>query len=121
VTEEAGLLNPLVQAELVAEAIADATVGVLVWDDSRRYIAANACACRLLGTTLDELIGSTVGGRTVDGEATVERVARTELSRGRITAERFDGSGPIELEYVTFATRAAGLPYMASVIWKADP
>ena len=108
-----------VQATLLAEAIDGAEVGFLVWDDDRHYIAANPRACSLLGCTLEQLLGSTVGERTVEGEDVVSSVVRDHGGRGRITAERWDGE-PITLEYVTFATRTAGLPYMASLIWKAD-
>ena len=108
-----------VQATLLAEAIDGAEVGFLVWDDDRNYIAANAAACSLLGCTLEQLLGSTVGERTVEGEDVVSSVVRDHGGRGRVTAQRWDGE-PITLEYVTFATRTAGLPYMASVIWEAD-
>jgi hypothetical protein len=33
---------------------------------------------------------------------------------------RFDKSGSILLEYLTVPTQAAGLPYMASIIWPAE-
>ena len=108
-----------VQATLLTEAIEGAEVGFLVWDDDRHYIAANPRACSLLGCTLEQLLGSTVGERTVEGEDVVSSVVRDHGGRGRVTAQRWDGE-PITLEYVTFATRTAGLPYMASVIWEAD-
>jgi PAS domain S-box-containing protein len=108
-----------VQATLLADAINGAEVGFLVWDDDRHYIAANPRACSLLGCTLEQLLGSTVGDRTVEGEEVVTNVVRGHGGRGRVTVERWDGDR-ITLEYVTFATRTAGLPYMASVIWKAD-
>jgi PAS domain-containing protein len=115
-----GLTNPHVQEAILGEAAAGATVGIIVWDDTRCYVAANAAACALLGCTLEEIIGATVGNRTPDGSEMVERVVRGEGLRGRLTTERFDGSGPVELEYLTFPTRAAGLPYMASVIWPVE-
>ena len=113
------LVAPHVQATLLAEAIQTAEVGFLVWDDDRHYIAANAAACALLGCTLEQLLGSEVGSRTVGGEELVERVVRGHGGRGRVVFERFDG-GQAELEYLTFSTRTAGLPYMASVIWRAE-
>jgi len=112
------LTAPHVQATLLAEAVQTAEVGFLVWDDDRHYIAANAAACALLGCTLEQLLGSVVGERTVEGEELVERVVRSHGGRGRVVFERFDG-GRAELEYVTFSTKTAGLPYMASVIWPA--
>ena len=113
------LIAPHVQATLLAEAIQTAEVGFLVWDDDRHYIAANAAACALLGCTLEQLLGSEVGSRTVEGEQLVERVVRGHGGRGRVVFERFDG-GTAELEYLTFSTRTAGLPYMANVIWPAE-
>ena len=108
-----------VQATLLADAINGAEVGFLVWDDDRHYIAANPRACSLLGCTLEQLLGSTVGDRTVEGEEVVTKVVRGHGGRRRVTVERWDGDR-ITLEYVTFATRTAGLPYLASVIRKAD-
>jgi PAS domain-containing protein len=113
------LTSPHVQATLLSEAIQTAEVGFLVWDDDRHYVAANAAACSLLGCTLEQLLGSVVGERTVGGDEVVERVVRGQGGRGRVTFERFDG-GRATLEYVTFSTRTAGLPYMASVIWPAE-
>ena len=113
------LIAPHVQATLLAEAIQTAEVGFLVWDDDRHYIAANTAACSLLGCTLEQLLGSVVGERTVEGKELVERVVRGHGGRGRVAFERFDG-GTAELEYLTFSTKTAGLPYMASVIWPAE-
>jgi len=119
VSPHEGLTNPHVQQTLMAEAIATASVGFLVWDDERRYVAVNAAACELLGCSLEEIIGSTVGTKTPDGADVVASVLRKERSQGSLTVERFDGRDSIDVEYVTFSTSAAGLPYMASVIWPA--
>jgi len=106
-TDRAGLANTQVQLTLLAETVASATVGMLVWDEDRRYIAANTRACELLACTLEELLGSVVGARTADGKATVERVVRGESRTGELEAERFDGQS-IRLSYLTFETRTAG-------------
>ena len=119
-SERPGLTNTHVQQALMGEAIDSGSVGFLVWDDDRRYVAANAAACRLLGCTLEEIIGARVGERTPEGADVVAMVIRQERSQGLLTFERFDGGGMVEVEYVTFETRAAGLPYMASLIWPAE-
>jgi PAS domain-containing protein len=119
VPQREGLTNPHVQQTLMGEAIATAPVGFLLWDDNRRYVAANAAACKLLGCSLEQIIGARVGERTPDGAEGVAMVVRQERSQGKLTVDRFDGSGTTEVEYVTFGTRAAGLPYMASIIWPA--
>lgn len=109
-----------IQAQLIAEALLAADVGFIVWDEDRRYIAANDAACRLLGTTRDELLGRTVGEQTADGEAVVDEAVRAQRLAGTLTAQKFDGSGPVELNYATFLTRTAGMPFMASVIWPVE-
>jgi PAS domain-containing protein len=116
----AGLATPEIQAQLLAEALGGASVGVLVWDDDRRYIAANAAACSILGTTLEELLGQRVGGHTQDADEPIERALRAGNFAGRATVARFDGSGSIEVSYLTFTTRTAGMPFMATIIWRAD-
>jgi PAS domain-containing protein len=114
--EKSSLSVPHVQAALLSEAVRNAQVGVIVWDDDRRYVAANERACELLGCTLDELIGSVVGSRTAGGEATVDGVVRSQGGIGQLTFERFDGK-EAQLGYVSFATRIGGVAYMGSVIW----
>jgi PAS domain-containing protein len=120
VGEGADLSNADIQAQLIADALLSANVGFLVWDDDRRYIAVNDCACRILGTTREELLGRIVGRQTEDGETVVAEAVRKQHVTGRLTVEKLDGSGPVELEYTTFATKTAGMPFMASVIWESS-
>jgi PAS domain-containing protein len=120
VGEGADLSNADIQAQLIADALLSANVGFLVWDDDRRYIAVNDCACRILGTTREELLGRIVGRQTEDGETVVAEAVRKQHVTGRLTVEKLDGSGPVELEYTTFATKTAGMPFMASIIWEAQ-
>ena len=110
------LTIPHVQAALLSEAAQNAAVGLLVWDDDRRYVAANPKALEILGCTLEELIGATVGERTVRGDMLVERVIRAEGGQGQMVVTRFDGRKQ-KLGYVTFTTHIGGIPYMSSVIW----
>ena len=76
------LTSPHVQATLLAETVQTAEVGFLVWDDDRHYVAANAAACALLGCTLEELLGSVVGDRTVEGQDVVDQVVRGAAAAG---------------------------------------
>ncbi len=110
------LARPEIQAELIAEALISASVGFLVWDESRRYIAANASACEILGTSLEELLGQTVGGHTPDSNDALEHALQAGFSHGRMTVNRFDGGGTVEVFYATFTTKTAGMPFMATVI-----
>jgi PAS domain-containing protein len=110
------LAEPEIQAELIYEALRSAGVGFLVWDESRRYIAANAVACDILGTTLDELLRQEVGGHTVEGDSAVEQALAGGFASGKAVVERFDGRGPIEVFYATFTTKTAGMPFMATIL-----
>jgi PAS domain-containing protein len=93
-----------------------ASVGFLVWDEERRYIAANEAACEILGTTLGELLGQRVGGHTAGAEGLIDEALRAGYATGTAFVERFDGSGRIEVFYATFTTKSAGMPFMATVI-----
>jgi len=115
-TTSPSLARPEIQGELISEALSSASVGFLVWDEDRRYIAANAAACEILGTTLDELLGQPVGGHTVEGLAAVDEALEAGFASGRAVVKRFDGRGPVDVFYATFATKTAGMPFMATVI-----
>lgn len=115
VTGSPPLASPEIQSELIAEALRSASVGFLVWDEDRRYVAANACACDILGTTLEELLGRPVGALTVEGLEAIDEALAKGFATGRASVERSDGTRQ-ELFYATFVTRTAGMPFMATVI-----
>jgi PAS domain-containing protein len=110
------LARPEIQAELIAEALASASVGFLVWDEHRRYVAANAAACEILGTTLEELLGREVGDQTVEGREAVDAALASGFASGTANVQRLDGRGPVQVFYATFTTKTAGMPFMATVI-----
>ena len=112
----ASLARPEIQSELISEALRSASVGFLVWDEDRRYIAANAAACEILGTTLEELLGHRVGDHTVEGVAAVDDALQTGFATGQAVVRRFDGGGTVRVFYATFTTKTAGMPFMATVI-----
>ena len=115
-TTTPGIARPEIQAELISEALGSASVGFLVWDEHRRYIAANAAACEILGTTLEELLGQEVGGHTDASRESIDEVVAAGFASGEARVQRFDGQGPIDIFHVTFATTTAGMPFMATVI-----
>ncbi|HZT94805.1 MAG TPA: PAS domain-containing protein [Gaiellaceae bacterium] len=115
-TTSPSLARPEIQAELISEALGSASVGFLVWDEHRRYIAANPAACEILGTTLQELLGQEVGAHTEEGVESIDRALATGFASGKAKVQRFDGRGPVEVFYATFTTKTAGMPFMATVI-----
>src|SRR4029078_8309681 len=72
-TTSPSLARPEIQAELISGALGSASVGFLVWDEHRRYIAANAAACEILGTTLEQGLGPEVGDHTIEGQKAVRQ------------------------------------------------
>jgi len=116
VSGSSSLARPEIQAELISEALVSASVGFLVWDEDRRYIAANKAACEILGTTLEELLGQRVGDHTHEGIDQIDTALAKGFSTGRAEVERFDGSGRVKIAYSTFTTKTAGMPFMATVI-----
>jgi len=115
------LAQPEIQAELISEALASASVGFLVWDEDRRYIAANAAACEILGTTLDDLLGREVGRQTIESAEAVEEALASGFASGQAVVQRLDGRAPVEVFYATFTTKTAGMPFMATVIAPLGP
>ena len=113
-----GLADPLLQAQLLGEALQTADVGFLVWDEDRRYIAANSAACEILGTSLPDLLGQPVGGHTVNSDVgeLIDAAVRSTFGQGTAEVARFDGSGSVKVFYATFTTHSAGMPFMATVI-----
>jgi PAS domain S-box-containing protein len=120
-TSSPSLARPEIQAELISEALGSASVGFLVWDEHRRYVAANAAACEILGTTLEELLGQDVGAHTVEGLEAVDEALAAGFASGMAMVQRFDGRGPVEVFYATFTTKTAGMPFMATVIAPLGP
>jgi len=113
-TTSPSLARPEIQSQLISEALGSASVGFLVWDEHRSYIAANAAACEILGTTLEELLGQ-VGGHTIESPEAVEEALAAGFASGKARVQRSDGRA-VEVFYVTFTTTTAGMPFMATVV-----
>jgi PAS domain-containing protein len=116
VSGSSSLARPEIQAELISEALLSASVGFLVWDEDRRYIAANRAACEILGASLEELLGQRVGDHTVQGLESIEAALASGFASGNAWIDRFDGSGQRKVFYATFTTKTAGMPFMATVL-----
>jgi PAS domain-containing protein len=115
------LARPEIQAELISEALGLASVGFLVWDEHRRYIAANAAACEILGLTLEKLLGREIGAPAIEGLEAVDEALTSGFASGRATVRRLAGRRPVEVFYATFTTKTAGMPFMATLIAPLPP
>lgn len=88
-------------------------VAIFVWDDDRNYVAVNQAACEIVGRSRDEILQMKVGDLSENRASPLfEEVQRRGVHRGTLTAP----TG--EIEFVTCATRIAGIPYMVSVCWR---
>jgi PAS domain S-box-containing protein len=104
---------------LLGEAVEYAPVGIFVFDDQGRYVAANAYACEQLGYTRDELLELRLGDLAVskrDALREYERVMRGDASDGVTEARRKDGS-VVALRYRARETTIAGMTFYIGIVW----
>jgi len=108
--------HTLFQQTLLGDAAEHAEIGIMVWNEERRYVAVNTCACRLLGVSREELLGSRVGDHNPTPaardaiEASIEELpvfGHTPLPNG------------ITVDWVTVASDVAGLPHIVGFMWEA--
>ena len=115
------LTTEVVQQTLLGDASEHAEVGIVVWNDERRYVAINRKACSILGATRDAMLASHVGdtNRSSETGAVVERLLQSVPARGTMNVERADGSS-VEVEWLVFPTSAAGLPHYVGYLWETS-
>jgi len=122
VTATAGRSEPLLQMTLLGEAVEHAPVGVFVFDEQGRYVAANAYACEQLGYTREELLELRLGDLAVsrrDAMREYERIARKEAADGVTRARRKDGT-VVRLRFRARETTIAGMTFFIGIAW-AEP
>ena len=111
--------HTLIQQTLLGDAAEHAEIGVMVWNEERRYVAVNTFACRILGVTREEMLGAQVGDQNPTAaardaiNASIEELpafGRTPLPNG------------ITVDWMTVASDVAGLPHIVGLMWEArDP
>ena len=108
-------MNEPVQMMLLGDAAEHADVAIIVWNEERRYVAANEKACELLGVTREELLDRPVGStnRGPETQAAIEDILERTPSKGTITVRG------AEHEWVVFRTTLAGLDHVIGLFWPA--
>lgn len=110
----------VVQEALLGQAAATAGAGVLVHDDTLRYVAANSAACKLLGYTRDQLLELRVSD-VVEGPAgglleAAREVADGKIRHGTVGVRRKDGRA-FPAQYVSAPAEIGGLPFVITLLW----
>jgi PAS domain-containing protein len=107
----------ILQQTLLGDAAEHAEVGVMAWNEERNYVAMNDCACRMLGRTRAELLGTHVGETNRANSAGVVDaiLAGTFPAHGRTTMP--DGN---DVEWLCVETTIAGMPHVFGVMWLAS-
>lgn len=108
---------------LLGEAAASGRVAMVLSDDDLNYIAANDTACTLLRYDRADLLARRVSDVVPKPPARLTEVSRRITSgkteQGRTEVRRGDGT-TLEIEYMSFASTVAGLPYVLSLFWPAS-
>jgi PAS domain S-box-containing protein len=110
----------VVQEALLGQAAASAGAGVLVSDDTLRYVAANSAACKLLGYTRDQLLQlrvSDIVERPTGGLLEAARaVSDGKIQHGTVSVRRKDGR-TFPVQYVSTPATIGGLPFVLTLLW----
>jgi PAS domain S-box-containing protein len=104
---------------LLGEAVEHAPVGIFVFDDQGRYVAANAFACEQLGYSREELLELRIGELAVskrDAMRQYERVLSGAATEGVTLARRADGT-VVELRFRARETTIAGMTFYIGIAW----
>jgi PAS domain-containing protein len=108
--------HTLIQQTLLGDAAEHAEIGLLVWNEERRYVAVNRFACEILGVSREALLGAKVGDQNPTAaardaiEESLEELpafGRTPLPNGKT------------VDWITVASDVAGLPHIVGVMWEA--
>jgi PAS domain-containing protein len=106
--------SSILQQTLLGDATEHAQVGVLVWNEERRYVALNQHACELLECSRAEMLGAPVGAHN-PGSSDAMQAALGELpAAGRTTLP--NGS---QVAWLCVRTDIGGIPHIFGLMWAA--
>jgi PAS domain S-box-containing protein len=107
----------LLMRTLLGEAADEARVGILVYDENGKYLAANRAICVQLGYTLDELLELSPTQLSARSAKHIERglqdIVRYGTASGTAKLRRKDGT-TVDGRYIAARTTIAHLDYYVS-------
>ncbi|HVS86301.1 MAG TPA: PAS domain-containing protein [Gaiellaceae bacterium] len=107
------------QELLLGRAAVTAGAGVLVSDDTARFVAANSAACKLLGYTRDQLLQlrlSDLADRASGLVESAREVAGGKIRHGTASVRRKDGR-TFPAQWVSVPAELEGLPHVLTLLW----
>src|SRR5712691_2059887 len=113
--------KPLLQISLLGEPVDHAPVGVYVFDEEGRYVAANSYGCKLLGYEREQLLEHRIGELAAAPESamrTYRAVVEGGSEEGLTRAVRRDGS-EISLRFRARETTIGGITFYIGIAWPA--
>jgi PAS domain S-box-containing protein len=114
------LLDP--QLTLLGDAWESAEIGAVVFNDARRYLAANQAYCALTGYSREEIAELCAGHNLVlEGMSQAEFIERIteQQGLGQVVIHRKDGT-PLPVSYMIIPSEAAQMPCYIGLIWPQD-
>ena len=111
----------LIQTALLGEAVDEGPALVFVADETMRYVAVNATACRALGYSRDELLALRVDevARGPEAPREYDEMLVRGFRYGSAVLTRKDGT-EVDFVYRASQSRVAGLTFFVSIGFVAD-
>ena len=115
-------LPEIAHVTLLGDAWENAATGAVVFNDARRYLAANAAYCALTGYSRDEIIDLRVGHNllleAIDQAEFIRRITEHQ-QLGEAVIRREDGTA-LPVSYLVIPTEMSGRPCYVGLVWPRD-
>jgi len=115
------------QLTLLGDAWERAEAGAVVFDDARKYLAANAAYCALTGYSREEITAFRAGHNLLLGEMRQAELSQAEFidsiteyrGLGEAVIRRKDGTA-LPVSYMVIPSQLSQLPCYIGLVWPRD-
>ena len=116
-------LIEIVQVTLLGDAWERAEIGAVVFNDTRRYLAANQAYCDLTGFTREEIADLRAGHNLQLEELShadfIERITEGHPRLGEAVIHHKDGNS-LPVSYMVIPSEVSELPCYIDLVWPRD-